>query len=386
MAVTVRRCAGGSVDGVAICSDNRAHRAPSESMRPETDDLRIRDIKQVIPPKDLHAEFPITETAAATVFNARSEIQRILHGDDDRLLVVVGPCSVHDTEAAVDYAQRLAAIRRTLADRLMIVMRVYFEKPRSTVGWKGLINDPGLDGSFEINKGLGLARKLLLDLNELGVPAGTEFLDLISPQYIADLVSWGAIGARTTESQGHRELASGLSCPVGFKNATDGSVKVAIDAIHAAARPHVFMSLTKDGQSAIFSTRGNLDTHIILRGGGRPNYDTESVNIAAAAIEAAGLRPKIMIDFSHANSRKQHEKQIRVCEDVAGQIARGDRRIVGAMIESHLVAGRQDLKPEVTLRYGQSITDACIGWDDTVPMLEELADAAARRRAPKRPR
>lgn len=286
----------------------------------------------------------------------------------------------------MDYARRLAETRRTLMDRLMIVMRVYFEKPRSTVGWKGLINDPNLDGSFEINKGLGLARKLLLDLNELGVPAGTEFLDLISPQYIADLVSWGAIGARTTESQGHRELASGLSCPVGFKNATDGSVKVAIDAIHAAARPHVFMSLTKDGQSAIFNTRGNLDTHTILRGGSRPNYDTESVNIAAEAMEEAGLRPKIMIDFSHANSRKQHDKQLRVCEDVAGQIARGDRRIIGAMIESHLVAGRQDLKQEVALRYGQSITDACIGWDDTVPMLEELAEAAARRREPKRPR
>ena len=352
-------------------------------MRPETDDLRIRDIKQVIPPKDLHRELAITETAAETVFHARSEIQRILHGDDDRLLVVVGPCSVHDTVAAMDYARRLLEVRKRLAEQLMIVMRVYFEKPRTTVGWKGLINDPNLDGSFEINKGLGLARKLLLDLNELGVPAGTEFLDLISPQYIADLVSWGAIGARTTESQGHRELASGLSCPVGFKNATDGSVKVAIDAINAAARPHVFMSLTKDGHSAIFNTRGNLDTHIILRGGSRPNYDTESVNIAAEAIEQAALTPKIMIDFSHANSRKRHEKQIWVCEDVAGQIARGDRRIIGAMIESHLVAGRQDLAEGVALRYGQSITDACIGWDDTVPMLEELATAAAQRREAK---
>jgi 3-deoxy-7-phosphoheptulonate synthase len=355
-------------------------------MRPETDDLRIREIKQVIPPKDLHREFPITDSAAETVFHARSEIQRILHGDDDRLLVVVGPCSVHDPEAALEYARRLSELRGRLTDRLMIVMRVYFEKPRTTVGWKGLINDPNLDGSFEINKGLGLARRLLLDLNEMGMPAGTEFLDLISPQYIADLVSWGAIGARTTESQGHRELASGLSCPVGFKNATDGSVKVAIDAIHAAARPHVFMSLTKDGQSAIFSTGGNLDTHIILRGGSRPNYDTESVNIAAEAIEEAGLRPKIMIDFSHANSRKQPQKQAWVCEDVAGQIARGDRRIIGAMIESHLVAGRQDLTKGVALRYGQSITDACIGWDDTVPMLEELADAAAHRREAKRPR
>jgi 3-deoxy-7-phosphoheptulonate synthase len=349
-------------------------------MQHETDDLRIRAIKQVVAPKDLHEQFPITETAATTVYEARSAIQRILHGQDDRLLVVVGPCSVHDPEAALEYATRLAPLREALADRLMIVMRVYFEKPRTTVGWKGLINDPNLDGSFEINKGLGLARRLLLDLNEMGVPAGTEFLDLISPQYIADLVSWGAIGARTTESQGHRELASGLSCPVGFKNATDGSTKVAIDAIHAAARPHVFMSLTKDGHSAIFNTAGNEDTHIILRGGSRPNYDTESVNIAAEEIEASGLTPKIMIDFSHANSRKQPEKQIRVCEDVAGQIARGDDRIIGVMVESHLVGGRQNLTAGADLVYGQSITDACVSWDDTVPMLNELAAAAAQRR------
>jgi 3-deoxy-7-phosphoheptulonate synthase len=355
-------------------------------MRHETDDLRIRDIKQVIAPKDLHREVPITDAAAATVSGARGEIQRILHGRDDRLLVVAGPCSVHDTGAAMDYAARLAELRTELAEHLLIVMRVYFEKPRTTVGWKGLINDPNLDGSFEINKGLGLARRLLLQLNELGVPAGTEFLDLISPQYIADLVSWGAIGARTTESQGHRELASGLSCPVGFKNATDGSPKVAIDAINAAARSHVFMSLTKDGQSAIFTTTGNPDTHIILRGGSRPNYDTESVNIAAEDIEKAGLTPKIMIDFSHANSRKQPQKQIRVCEDVAGQIARGDRRIMGAMIESHLVGGRQDLQGGAAEVYGQSITDACIGWDDTVPMLRELAEAAAKRREAKRAR
>jgi 3-deoxy-7-phosphoheptulonate synthase len=349
-------------------------------MQHETDDLRIRAIKQVVAPRDLHEQFPITETAATTVYEARGAIQRILHGQDDRLLVVVGPCSVHDPEAALEYASRLAPLREALADRLMIVMRVYFEKPRTTVGWKGLINDPNLDGSFEINKGLGLARKLLLDLNEMGVPAGTEFLDLISPQYIADLVSWGAIGARTTESQGHRELASGLSCPVGFKNATDGSTKVAIDAIHAAVRPHVFMSLTKDGHSAIFNTAGNEDTHIILRGGSRPNYDTESVNIAAEEIEASGLTPKIMIDFSHANSRKQPEKQIRVCEDVAGQIARGDDRIIGVMIESHLVGGRQNLTAAADLVYGQSITDACVAWDDTVPMLNELAAAAAQRR------
>jgi 3-deoxy-7-phosphoheptulonate synthase len=262
----------------------------------------------------------------------------------------------------------------------MIVMRVYFEKPRTTVGWKGLINDPDLDGSFEINKGLRLARKLLLDLAEMGMPAGTEFLDLISPQYVADLISWGAIGARTTESQGHRELASGLSCPIGFKNATDGSVKVAIDAIHAAARPHAFLSLTKEGHSAIFRTTGNEDTHIILRGGQRPNYDTESVNIAADEIIESGLTPKIMIDLSHANSRKKPSKQIQVGDDVAGQVSRGDRRIVGIMIESHLVAGRQDLDPAGGLVYGQSITDACVGWDDTVPMLRELAEAAAHRR------
>jgi 3-deoxy-7-phosphoheptulonate synthase len=280
----------------------------------------------------------------------------------------------------MEYATRLCALREELKRDLMIVMRVYFEKPRTTVGWKGLINDPDLDGSFEINKGLRLARKLLLDLADMGMPAGTEFLDLISPQYVADLISWGAIGARTTESQGHRELASGLSCPVGFKNATDGAVKVAIDAIHAAARPHVFMSLTKEGNSAIFNTTGNEDTHIILRGGMRPNYDTESVNIASDEIVESGLTPKIMIDFSHANSRKKPAKQIQVGHDVAGQIARGDNRIVGVMIESHLVAGRQDLNPAGGLIYGQSVTDACVAWDDTEPMLRELAEAAAHRR------
>ncbi len=347
-------------------------------MHYQTDDLRIRDIKEVAPPKALQEAFPISEKAAKTVFDARQDIQRILRGEDDRLLAVVGPCSVHDNRAALDYAERLYAMRAELAGELGLVMRVYFEKPRTTVGWKGLINDPDLDGSFEINKGLRLARKLLLDLAEMGMPAGTEFLDLISPQYVADLVSWGAIGARTTESQGHRELASGLSCPIGFKNATDGSVKVAIDAVHAAARPHVFMSVTKDGNSAIFRTAGNEDTHIILRGGQRPNYDTESVNIAAEEILESGLTPKIMIDFSHANSRKRPAKQIQICHDVAGQVARGDQRIIGVMIESHLVAGRQDLGPQLV--YGQSITDACVGWDDTVPMLRELARAVAQRR------
>ena len=345
-----------------------------------TDDLRIRDITRVRSPRELHEEYPLSETAADTVYDTRHAIQRILHGRDDRLLVVVGPCSVHDPEAALEYAGRLKPLREALAEHLLIVMRVYFEKPRTTVGWKGLINDPNLDGSFEINKGLGIARKLLLDLNDMGMPAGTEFLDLISPQYIADQVSWGAIGARTTESQGHRELASGLSCPIGFKNATNGDVKVAIDAIHAAARPHVFMSVTKEGQSAIFSTTGNVDTHIILRGGQRPNYDTESVNIAAEQISASGLIPKIMIDFSHANSGKRPEKQIRICQDVSGQIARGDRRLIGVMIESHLVAGNQNPSACDDLIFGQSITDACVGWDDTEPMLHELAEAVAKRR------
>jgi 3-deoxy-7-phosphoheptulonate synthase len=346
-----------------------------------TDDLRIREIRQVITPRALSEEMPVTEAAAATVYETRRAIQRILHGEDERLLVVVGPCSVHDPRAAHDYAERLRAVRDDLAGELLILMRVYFEKPRTTVGWKGLINDPTLDGRFEIDTGLRLARGLLLDLNERGMPAGTEFLDLITPQYVADLVSWGAIGARTTESQGHRELASGLSCPVGFKNGTDGVVKVAIDAIHAAARPHVFLSMTKEGHSAVFTTAGNEDTHIILRGGQRPNYDTESVSIAAEEIVASGLVPKIMIDFSHANSRKRPEKQIQVCHDVAGQIGRGDRRIIGAMIESNLVGGNQSLKPGAELVYGQSITDACVGWDETVPMLHELAEANERRRA-----
>ena len=349
-------------------------------MNYQTDDLRICDIKQVVAPKALQEELPVSEQAARTVCHARREIRRILQGEDDRLLVVVGPCSVHDPQAAVEYAERLCSLRAEVKRDLMILMRVYFEKPRTTVGWKGLINDPDLDGSFEIDKGLHMARKLLLDLAEMDIPAGTEFLDLISPQYVADLVSWGAIGARTTESQGHRELASGLSCPIGFKNGTTGSVKIAIDAVHAAARPHVFMSLTKDGNSAIFRTRGNEDTHVILRGGLRPNYDAESVNIAAEEIIASGLTPKVMIDFSHANSRKEPSRQIQVCQDVAGQVARGERRIIGSMIESHLVAGRQDLSHTTGLAYGRSITDACIGWDDTVPMLHDLAAAAANRR------
>ena len=349
-------------------------------MKHLTDDLRIRAITQVLAPQDLHAEYPVSEIASQTVYDTRRQIHDILHDADDRLLVVIGPCSVHDVAAALDYAARLKAVRDELIDDLLVVMRVYFEKPRTTVGWKGLINDPNLDGTFEINAGLKLARRLLLELNELGLPAGTEFLDLISPQYIADLVSWGAIGARTTESQGHRELASGLSCPVGFKNSTDGSLGIAIDAIRAARRPHVFMSVTKEGRSAIFTTAGNDDTHVILRGGSRPNYDTESINMAAEQMEAAGLQPRLMIDFSHANSRKRPEKQIDVGRDVAGQIARGDRRIIGVMVESHLVAGRQDVIAGKPLVYGQSITDACIGWNDSVPLLHALAAGVRERR------
>lgn len=353
-------------------------------MRPKTDDLRIREIKELIPPAQLQAELPITDTAAAMVFETRQDIHKILHEEDDRLLVIIGPCSVHDPVAARDYAERLKKLKDELKDNLLIVMRVYFEKPRTTVGWKGLINDPELDGSFNINKGLRMARQLLLDVNNLGLPAGSEFLDLISPQYIADLISWGAIGARTTESQGHRELSSGLSCPVGFKNGTSGSLKIALDAIRAASQPHHFLSVTKDGFSAIFSTTGNEDCHVILRGGIRPNYDAESINIAADEIEAAGLKPRLMVDFSHGNSHKNHLKQIDVGRDVAGQIARGDRRIMGAMIESFLEAGRQDWRTDQDLVYGQSITDACISWDDSEPVLRELAEAVCKRRSSNR--
>jgi 3-deoxy-7-phosphoheptulonate synthase len=347
---------------------------------PQTDDLRINHVTEVESPAAIHNQFPISESAATTVANSRTAIHNILHGKDDRLLVIIGPCSVHDPKSAIEYAEKLKVVREQLKDDLEIVMRVYFEKPRTTVGWKGMINDPHLNETFDINEGLKRARKLLLDVNEMGLPAGTEFLDLISPQYVADLISWGAIGARTTESQGHRELSSGLSCPVGFKNGTDGTMRIAVDAMRAAERPHVFMSLTKEGRSAIFNTTGNEDTHIILRGGSRPNYDQESVAEAANEMESAGLRPNLMIDFSHANSRKQHEKQIEVARDVASQIRRGNHNITGVMIESHLVAGRQDLIEGRDLVYGQSITDACINWDDSVPVLEQLAAAVRERR------
>ena len=346
-----------------------------------TEDLRIRSIREVVTPAALHAELPMTERAAETVFRTRNAIRRILHGEDDRLLVISGPCSIHDPVAAREYAERLAAPRGALARDLLVVMRVYFEKPRTTVGWKGLINDPDLNGSFDINKGLRLARELLVALNDCGVPAGVEFLDILTPQYLMDLVSWGAIGARTTESQVHRELASGLSCPVGFKNGTDGNLAIAIDAVRAARHPHCFMSFTQNAHSAIFATSGNTDTHIILRGGsGAPNFDAASVERAARSLGEAGLEERLMIDFSHANSRKQHERQWEVCRDVAAQIARGQHRVSGVMIESHLEAGRQDAAKGRDLIYGQSITDACIGWEDTVDMLDELAAAVRERR------
>ncbi|MEO7344390.1 MAG: 3-deoxy-7-phosphoheptulonate synthase, partial [Methylotenera sp.] len=304
----------------------------------------------------------------------------ILHQADDRLLVIVGPCSIHDAEAGMEYARRLMDVRKNLNADLLIIMRVYFEKPRTTVGWKGLINDPHLDGSYRINEGLEIARKFLLDVNELGMPAGIEFLDTITPQYTADLVSWGAIGARTTESQIHRELASGLSCPIGFKNGTDGSVRVAIDAIKTAASPHHFLSVTKEGQSAIISTTGNEDCHVILRGGKMPNYDAPSVDAACTSLASAGLAPRLMIDCSHANSQKQYQLQMEVARDVASQLSQGDARIIGMMVESHLNAGRQEHTPGCELVYGQSITDGCLGWEDTVVLLDMLASAVRARR------
>ena len=345
-----------------------------------TDDLRIREIKELVPPLSVLREFPLSDKAAQAIFDARQAIHRILHGADDRLLVIAGPCSIHDVKAAKEYAGRLKDVKDALADELVIVMRVYFEKPRTTVGWKGLINDPRLDGTFSINDGIRIARELLLDLNEMGMPAGCEFLDMITPQYIADLVSWGAIGARTTESQIHRELASGLSCPVGFKNGTDGNTKIAVDAIRAAQAPHHFLSVTKEGHSAIVSTAGNEDCHIILRGGKAPNYDAQSVEAAGKGLADAGLAQRLMIDFSHANSSKNAQKQVDVGTDVARQVAAGDDRIFGIMVESHLKAGRQDLVPGKTLVYGQSITDGCISWEDSRKLLDTLAEAVRKRR------
>lgn len=351
-----------------------------KNMKYQTDDLRIREIKEVSPPDQVRDELPITDAATDAVFTARNAIHNILHDQDDRLLVIIGPCSIHDPQAAMEYAQKLKVAREQYKDDLQIVMRIYFEKPRTTVGWKGLINDPDIDDSYQINKGLRLARKLLLDINNLGIPAATEYLDLVTPQYVADLISWGAIGARTTESQVHRELASGLSCPVGFKNGTDGTLKIALDAIRAANRSHHFLSLTKAGRSAIFSTTGNDDCHIILRGGRAPNYDAASIEQACRKLNQAGLDEKVMVDFSHANSSKQYERQLVVGRDVAQQVAAGDRRIMGAMIESHLKAGRQDVVSGQPLEYGQSITDACISWEQSLPLLDELALAVRQRR------
>ena len=347
----------------------------------QTDDLRIKWTKVVLPPVFLEEELPLTDAASATVFEARHAIGEVLAGRDRRLVVVVGPCSIHDPKAAREYAQRLKQAAAPLNNELLVVMRVYFENPRTIIGWKGLINDPHLDGSYKINDGLRLARRLLLDLAEMGVPAGTEFLDMISPQYVAALVSWGAIGARTTESQLHRQLVSGLSCPVGFKNATSGDVQIAIEAMLSAANPHTFLGHSKHGQSAIFVTNGNPETHVILRGGnGMVNYTAEAVNDVCARLEKAKAKPQVMIDCSHANSRKDHTRQGAVCRDVAAQVAAGDRRILGLMIESNLVAGAQKLEAGKELVYGQSITDACIGWDETQTLLEELAAAVRKGR------
>lgn len=346
-----------------------------------TDDARIKDITVLPPPDHLIRFFPIRGTPVESLItDTRQAIRRIINGKDDRLLVVVGPCSIHDPVAALDYARRLKPLREHYADTLEVVMRVYFEKPRTTVGWKGLINDPYLDESYRIDEGLRIARQLLIDINRLGLPAGSEFLDVISPQYIGDLISWGAIGARTTESQVHRELASGLSAPIGFKNGTDGDVKIAVDAIVAAGHRHNFLSIHKNGQVAIVRTRGNPDCHLILRGGRTPNYDAASVDSACAALAATDLRQQVMIDCSHANSNKQYRQQLAVADAVGQQIAAGDERIIGIMVESHLVPGRQDLVPGQPLTFGQSITDACIGWDDTVALLEALAGQVRQRR------
>ncbi|QYJ85468.1 3-deoxy-7-phosphoheptulonate synthase AroG [Shewanella mesophila] len=347
----------------------------------QNDDVRINKIKELLPPIAILERFPATENASATVFNARKNIHEILKHRDDRLLVVIGPCSIHDPKAALEYGQRLVALREQYKDQLEIVMRVYFEKPRTTVGWKGLINDPYMDNSFKLNDGLRTARKLLLDLNDMGVPTAGEFLDMITPQYVADLMCWGAIGARTTESQVHRELASGLSCPVGFKNGTDGTIKVAIDAIGAASAPHHFLSVTKYGHSAIVSTKGNPDCHIILRGGKAPNYSAQDVGSIQEQLTKVGLPANIMVDFSHANSRKQFKNQMLVADDIAGQISTGNRSIFGVMVESHLVEGRQDYVESEPLRYGQSITDACIGWEDTETLLAVLNNSIIQRRS-----
>ena len=350
-------------------------------MSHSTDDVRIDQIKELLPPVALMERFPVSEVAAATVLSSRQATHNILAGDDDRLLVISGPCSIHDVNAAKEYASRLKVLRETYADTLEIVMRVYFEKPRTTVGWKGLINDPYMDDSFKINDGLRIARQLLCEINDMGLPTAGEFLDVISPQYVGDLMSWGAIGARTTESQIHRELASGLSCPVGFKNGTKGSIQIAIDGIGAGNNPHHFLSVTKFGHSAIITTKGNEDCHIILRGGSEPNYSAEHVNTTAKQLAAAGVNEKVMVDFSHANSAKQFKRQLDVSTDIAQQISAGSQSLFGVMIESHLVEGNQKVVEGQELTYGQSITDACIGWQDTEAVMEQLSQAVLARRS-----
>jgi 3-deoxy-7-phosphoheptulonate synthase len=346
-----------------------------------TDDIRITGITELTSPQSVMEALPVSESARAAVTNTRRAVSDILKGDDDRLVVVVGPCSIHDPDAALEYASKLREQQKAHEGELCIIMRVYFEKPRTTVGWKGLINDPDMDDSFQINKGVEMARSLLLEINNLGLPAGVEYLDLISPQFIADLVGWGAIGARTTESQGHRELSSGLSCPVGFKNGTAGSVQIAVDAIGAAKHSHNFLSVTKEGKSAIFRTAGNQDCHLILRGGKtHTNYDAASVDDACAMLAKAGLSERVMIDCSHANSRKLHRRQSYVCRDICAQVSDGDKRIIGVMIESNLVEGNQSPSAKPLVR-GQSVTDACVSWDDTLPMLDKLSAAVKTRRA-----
>ncbi len=362
-------------------SQNAKQSATQDQTR--IDDVRIKAVRPLITPAILEEWLPASASAQKLVEGSRAAISKVLHGGDDRLIVVVGPCSIHDSEQALEYARLLQTEAEQYAQDLLIVMRVYFEKPRTTVGWKGFINDPDMDDSFAINKGLGLARRLLLEVLEIGLPVGTEFLDLLSPQFISDLVSWGAIGARTTESQSHRQLASGLSCPVGFKNGTDGGVKVAVDAMVAAENGHAFMGMTKMGQAAIFETRGNDDCHAILRGGKAPNYSAEHVQAACDMLKAAKLREQVMIDLSHANSSKQHAKQIDVAADVAAQISGGDARITGVMIESHLNEGRQDIKPGEKLAHGVSVTDACISFAQTQPVLAQLAQAVQMRRKGK---
>ena len=346
----------------------------------KTSDLRIAGRQEVVSAKSLISEQPISEKSSETVFNARKEFSDVLYKKDERLAVVVGPCSIHDPSAAKEYAELLLNEKNNLKDNLLIIMRVYFEKPRTTVGWKGLINDPDLDNSFNIDKGLSIARQLLRDINDMGMPAGTEFLDVITPQYIADLISWGAIGARTTESQVHRELASGSSCPIGFKNATNGGIQVAADAIGSALHPHKFLSVTKEGKAAIFSSSGNKDCHVILRGGKEPNYTKEFINSTSEILQSNGLEESIMVDMSHGNSSKQHKKQIDVCKNISDQISAGEDRITGVMIESNLVEGNQKADDLGNLVYGKSITDACINWQDTVDCLNRLAEAVDKRK------